>query len=124
MTTCPCGSGAAYDDCCRPLHRGGAAASAQALMRSRFSAFALADGAYLHRTWHPDTRPSRVTLDPRQQWVRLEILAVERGRFLDPAGTVEFRAHYRQAGRPGVLHERSRFVTVAGRWHYLDGQPR
>jgi SEC-C motif-containing protein len=88
-------------------------------MRSRFSAFAVGDDAYLRRTWHPATRPRRVRLDPRQRWSRLEVLARTGGGLLDTDGTVEFRAHYTVRGEPGVLHEHSRFARHAGRWVYL-----
>ncbi|MEV0392250.1 YchJ family protein [Polymorphospora rubra] len=121
--TCPCGSGQAYGDCCGRLHRGDtAAATAEQLMRSRFSAFAVGDTAYLLRTWHPTTRPARLTLDPGQRWTRLEILATDRGGLFDTTGGVEFRAHYRESGRPGALHEHSRFVREDGQWVYLDGE--
>jgi SEC-C motif domain protein len=91
-------------------------------MRSRFSAYAVADEAYVLRTWHPTTRPARLSLDPQQRWTRLEILDTSRGGLLDAAGTVEFRAHYRVGGRPGTLHETSRFVRDDGQWRYVDGQ--
>ena len=56
---CPCGTGLPYDDCCGPLHAGStAAATAEQLMRSRYSAFAVGDAAYLLATWHPSTRPA------------------------------------------------------------------
>lgn len=93
-------------------------------MRSRFSAFALGDVAYLLRSWHPRTRPPRLVLDPRQRWTRLEVLDTAQGGLLDHTGIVEFRAHYRQPGGSGTLHERSRFVREQGRWVYLDGELR
>ena len=121
---CPCGTGHPYGDCCAPLHRGAAEApTAEALMRSRFSAFAAGDAAYLLRTWHPRTRPAELDLDPAQRWVRLEILAAGAGGAFDEAGTVEFRAHYRHGAERGSLRERSRFARVSGAWRYLDGQP-
>ncbi|MEU5907008.1 YchJ family protein [Micromonospora sp. NPDC047527] len=119
---CPCGSGRAYADCCSPVHGGGAQApTAEALMRSRFSAFALGDSGYLLRSWHSSTRPARLELDPGQRWTRLEIVETERGGLLDATGTVTFHAHYRAAGQPGTMIERSRFVREDGRWVYLDG---
>ncbi|MFY1614976.1 YchJ family protein [Micromonospora sp. WMMD736] len=119
---CPCGTGRAYADCCAPVHGGTTEAStAEALMRSRFSAFARGDTAYLLHSWHSSTRPERLELDPTQRWTRLEIVETERGGLLDAAGTVTFHAHYRSAGRPGTLTERSRFVREDGRWVYVDG---
>jgi SEC-C motif-containing protein len=95
------------------------APTAEALMRSRFSAFAVGDAGYLLRTWHPSTRPARLTLDPRQRWTHLEILGTERGGLFDTTGTVEFRAHYRTSDGPGSVHENSRFTREDGRWVYL-----
>lgn len=89
-------------------------------MRSRFTAFALGDEAHLLRSWHASTRPASVQLVPGQRWTRLEVLATLAGELLDPEGEVEFRAHYERRGRPGVLHELSRFVRDdEGRWVYL-----
>lgn len=92
-------------------------------MRSRFSAFAVADPGYLLRTWHPDTRPARLRLIPEQRWTGLEVLDTSGGGLLDATGAVEFRAHYRLRGRPGAVRERSRFVRLRGHWHYLDAEP-
>lgn len=88
-------------------------------MRSRFSAFAVGDTGYLLRTWHSTTRPDRLTLDPGQRWTRLDLLGAEQGGLFDTVGTVEFRAHYRSSGRPGALHEHSRFIREDGNWAYL-----
>lgn len=119
---CPCGTGERYDRCCGPLHRGERRPdTAAALMRSRYSAFAVGDVDYLWRSWHPSTRPNRVDPDPGTVWTGLEILDVVAGQPGDERGEVEFRAHHRDpAGRPGVLHARSRFAVRAGRWLYLD----
>ncbi len=87
-------------------------------MRSRYSAFAVADTAYLLRTWHPTTRPATIVLDPEQRWLRLVVLAAHRGGLLDAEGTVEFRATYELHGQPGSMSERSRFVRVTGKWLY------
>jgi SEC-C motif domain protein len=89
-------------------------------MRSRFSAFAVRDGAYLLRSWHPDTRPARVEFDPTQQWTGLHIIRTTGGSLLHNEGTVEFRADYQVHGVSGSLHEHSRFVRDNGNWVYLD----
>ncbi|MFD9421728.1 MULTISPECIES: YchJ family protein [unclassified Streptomyces] len=116
---CPCGLPAAYGDCCGPLHSGTAAArSCEALMRSRYTAFVVQDAAYLLRSWHPDTRPPAVEFDPAMRWVRLEILDTTEGSAFHTTGTVTFRAHYTDNGRPGSLHEQSRFVRHQGAWVY------
>ena len=121
-SSCPCGLPQPYDDCCGPLHRGErTAATAEQLMRSRFSAFAVGDDGYLARSWHSSTRPALLHTDRSQRWTALEILGATRGGLLDTEGTVEFRAHWTAAGRAGVLHEDSRFVREDGRWVYLAG---
>lgn len=90
-------------------------------MRSRYSAFVVGETAYLMRTWHPATRPPALELDPRLRWSRLEILNADGGGPFRTEGTVEFRAHYREGGRAGAMHEVSRFGHVDGAWVYVDG---
>jgi SEC-C motif-containing protein len=118
---CACLSGEQYADCCGRFHRGDAEApTAEQLMRSRYSAFVVGDAAYLLRTWHPDTRPRELELDPAVEWRRLDIVSTGRGGPLDSEGTVEFKAHFRHDGGRGVHHETSRFLRVDRRWYYLD----
>lgn len=118
-----CLSGEPYGQCCGRFHSGSAeAATAEQLMRSRYSAFALMDADYLRRTWHPETEPASLGLDPAMEWRRLDIISTSRGGPLDTEGTVEFKAHFRHGGERGVLHESSRFVREHRRWLYLDGQ--
>lgn len=120
---CPCGLAESYAACCGRFHEGGLTApTAELLMRSRFSAFAVGDTAYLLRTWHPDTRPRRLALDAGQEWTRLEILGRTGGGLLHTEGTVKFRAHYRHHGRDGFLEENSRFRRADGAWVYLDAE--
>jgi SEC-C motif-containing protein len=99
------------------------AVTAESLMRSRFSAFAVNDAAYLLRTWHPATRPPRIGFDPQQRWLRLDVVGTTGGGLLDSEGTVEFRAHYSRHGQPGVQPEHSRFVRSDGLWVYLGALP-
>ncbi|GAB2585459.1 hypothetical protein GCM10027168_17850 [Streptomyces capparidis] len=90
-------------------------------MRSRFSAFAVRDEAYLLRSWHPSTRPPRVEFDPAVRWTGLEVLGTTAGSPSHTEGTVEFRARYTARGRAGELRENSSFVRHEGAWVYLDG---
>lgn len=122
----PCLGGSVYDDCCGRLHRGQeVATTASQLMRSRFSAFAVGDANYLLRTWHPLTRPASLQLEVDIRWYRLDVVSTTVGRLLDNEGTVEFRAHYREAAgsaerMSGMQQENSRFQRVEGEWYYLD----
>jgi SEC-C motif-containing protein len=119
---CPCNTGLPLSECCGRLHDGSAtAATAEQLMRSRYSAFVLGDVEYLLATWHPSTRPRRLHLDDGVRWTGLEVLATTGGSLLAAEGTVEFRAHYVVAGREGAQHENSRFAREAGQWRYVDG---
>ncbi len=117
---CPCGTGRAYAACCGPVLAGAAAGTAEQLMRSRYTAFAVGDADHLLATWAGATRPARLDLDAALRWERLEVLSAQGGLF-DAEGTVEFRAHWRRGAQRGVLHERSRFVREDGRWRYLGG---
>lgn len=89
-------------------------------MRSRYSAFARGDAAYLFRTWHPRTRPADVAVDLSITWTGLDVIDVVAGGPDDDSGEVEFAARFEKAGRVGSLRERSRFERRAGRWFYLD----
>ncbi|MBH0775802.1 YchJ family protein [Nocardia bovistercoris] len=121
-SACPCRRGEPFDECCAPLLRGERPApTAEALMRSRYTAFAVGDPDYLRRSWHSSRRPSTVDLDPDQRWFFLEIVRTESGGPFDDTGIVEFVAHYRSAGKRSSLHEVSRFVREDGAWAYLDG---
>lgn len=125
---CPCGSALPLSTCCGRFHNGVASApTAETLMRSRYSAFALKNAAYLLRTLHP----SRRTADELQQiersfsgieWRGLEIVDREAGGESDATGVVEFIAHYNANGRRGQLHERSQFTQENGEWFYTSGE--
>ncbi len=132
---CPCLSGDTYGSCCGRYHAGlrpgpdGAAPgphapTAEALMRSRYSAFAVGDAEYLRATWHPSTRPADLDLDDDVEWRRLDVVRTEAGGPFDTTGVVEFVAHHRSRTDPadrGRLHEVSRFVREDDRWSYVDG---
>ena len=124
MNPCPCGTDRAYAACCGRYHAGEAAPDAEALMRSRYSAFVTGNADYLRATWHPDTRPDELGLDaPGAQKTTWLGLTVKSHRVTGPeTAEVEFVARYRVGGGSAVrLHERSRFVREDGRWYYVDG---
>jgi SEC-C motif domain protein len=92
-------------------------------MRSRYSAFAVGDCAYLYKTWDRSTRPTGVELDDDFRWTYLEIVETVAGGPFDVEGIVEFRAHYRASSGRGERHERSRFTKQNGRWVYVGALP-
>ena len=124
LPACHCGTRLAYDNCCGPLHQNlaeKAAPTAQALMRSRYSAYVLGLNDYLMATWHMETRPAHIETSPGGlQWLGLE---VRRDTLIDEEhAEVEFVARSKLNGRARRLHEVSRFVRENGRWLYVDGQ--
>jgi len=122
---CPCGSGRMFAHCCGPYLSGAARpATAEALMRSRYSAYVEHDDAYLLASWDPRTRPDdpHPSADHGNTWTGLRILRTEAGGEDDDEGVVEFVASCELRGRPAQLHEISRFRRAGdGRWLYLDG---
>lgn len=110
---CPCGAPEPYDDHCGPLLRAERlAATPEELMRSRYTAYVVGDTDHVWRTWHPRTRPPRVTHDPDTSWEGLEVLEAA-------DDVVEFVASWRTGRERGRLHEVSRFERRAGRWFYV-----
>jgi SEC-C motif-containing protein len=91
-------------------------------MRSRYSAYVEGNEPYLLASWHPQTRPSRVRLDPQQRWLGLRIKSTEEGGSDDIRGKVEFVARFKINGKGHRLHEMSRFEKIQRCWYYLDGQ--
>ncbi len=87
-------------------------------MRARYTAYALGETAFLMSSWHRDTRPAGLVLDPTR-WLGLTVHATVRGTPDDTEGWVEFTARYRDAAGDGALDENSRFVREGGRWFYV-----
>lgn len=116
---CTCGSATPLEACCGPIVAGDKAApTAEALMRSRYTAFATGHLEHLVRSWHPDTRPTDLHLAAEQTWLGLRVIDTTAGSALDASGEVEFVATYRTPAGVGELRERSRFVRLDGRWVY------
>ncbi len=120
---CPCGSGKPFKLCCQPyVEQTSNAPTAEALMRSRYSAFALHNEDYLRYSWHPDTCPKQIRLNGNTQWTGLKIKTTEDGGENDDSGTVEFIARSKINGKASRLHENSHFKRFEHRWVYLDGK--
>lgn len=119
MTSCPCGSGRGFDECCGPLLAGGGAPSPEALMRSRYSAFTRHDLDYLETTLAPEAkedydRAETETWVKEAKWDSLEIRSAE-------GDQVEFVARYKFRGKVFAHHELASFRQHEGRWVYVDG---
>lgn len=92
-------------------------------MRSRYCAYVKQLDKYVHRTWHPSTRPHRKSLKSTRdlEWLGLQILHCHAGAAKDDQGTVEFIAHYREKGEEGQIHEISEFKRTRKGWVYVSG---
>ncbi len=128
MEPCPCGSGQTYEACCRPLiEEGEPAQTAEAMMRSRYTAHVKAAVDYVHDTTHPRQRAG-VNLEQvlewsqTSEWLGLEIVDTQAGGPEDEKGSVEFIAHYRQKGKRYDHQEVAEFAKREGRWYFVDGK--
>lgn len=127
MSLCHCGSARPFAECCEPYLAGvRPAPTAEALMRSRYSAFVTANVGYLHDTVAPDQRHDfdhgeTETWAKQSEWQGLEVKSADAGGEGDEVGTVEFIARYRYQGKAYAHHELGRFRREDGRWYYVDG---
>jgi SEC-C motif domain protein len=127
---CPCGNQDDFANCCQPLIRGDQVAkTAEQLMRSRYSAHAVARdeaGAidYLMQTWAPEQRAhiDRQAVSDwatTAQWLGLTIVSHQ------PQGntaTVEFIARYSHEDQIQLHRELSHFCRKNDRWYFIDGE--
>ena len=122
---CACGSSKPYRKCCGKIHRNHELAhTAEQLMRSRFTAFTLADGKFLTQTHHKSTRNPNdekeiVSWAKSVKWLRLEVLNSTKGAGTDIEGTVEFNAYFYEKGEVHVIHENSFFKKEEEYWFYV-----
>ena len=117
---CPCTPTKLYADCCEKAHKNiHSVAEAEDLMRSRYSAFVLANVNYLQQSHHSTTRPSKtekrelLTWTNSVEWVKLEVLN-------STENTVEFKAYFIENGSLNVIHENSFFVKENNHWVYKN----
>jgi len=126
---CSCGSGAAFEKCCG-AYLGGEALpkTAEALMRSRYSAYVRQNIAYLKETLWPKYQPAfdaagTARWAAESHWTGLSVLETEKGGADDREGTVLFEAKYLAGGKLHTHRERSLFRKKAGRWYYVEAVP-
>lgn len=126
MTPCPCCSRKEYSMCCGPLLAGRPAPTAEALMRSRYTAYSVEDFAYIEQTCAGEAalafnREEAARSAGGTEWLGLTIEATTGGAESDTTGTVTFTARYRQHGRLAALSETSEFRRIMGAWRYIRG---
>lgn len=122
---CPCGSGAAFAECCEPIIQGTKPAQTpEQLMRARYSAYATVNVDFLHDSLLPEARGDFDRDGTKgwasgSEWRNLEIVSTtEDGN----EGTVEFIATFTQQGNEVHHHEISRFRKADGAWFLVDGK--
>lgn len=122
---CACGRNNIYEKCCGEIHKSiELALTAEDLMRSRYSAYTLANSAYLQKSHHSSTRPSKresrniEVWAKSVTWIKLEVLNTTLGSSNDSKGTVEFKAYYMEYSNVEVIHEKSYFEKEKGIWTY------
>lgn len=127
---CPCLSKKLFSECCEPFIKGNAyPETAEQLMRSRYTAYTLADMNYLKKTLAPKALEEFDEVASMQwakssKWKGLKILKTEDGGPEDKTGTVEFMADYEKDGEEFEHHEVSKFKrNKHGHWLFVDGQP-
>ncbi|MCP4599354.1 MAG: YchJ family protein [Proteobacteria bacterium] len=128
MTDCPCCSGIDFEECCSPiLNEKKAAPTAEALMRSRYTAYANGHFEHILRSMHPKHRKefdedAARTWSEKSDWQGLEIVSCEAGGEDDTEGVVEFIASYSQDGEQEEHHEIAEFSRVDNKWYFVDGK--
>lgn len=127
---CPCHSGKKGKGCCAPYLSGTPAPTAETLMRSRFTAYAIGDAGYIIATTHPASphaEPERATwaegIREFSAQVKFLGLEVELTETSGDTAVVQFLAKLDRAGVDASFRERSLFQRVGGRWLYREGQP-
>lgn len=125
MEACPCGLEVDVAECCLPVIRGTReAATAEELMRSRYTAFVLGEVDWILASHHPDTvseidREEVEAWSAGSDWMGLRIRDTSAGGAEDDEGVVRFRARYRVEGRVVDHVERARFIRDAdGAWKF------
>ena len=120
---CPCGSNLKYAICCGKFHKGKLnAPTAEALMRSWYSAYVLDNPQYIFRTWDEKTRPTLPSLreSKSENFISLEILSTADCDLKNKEGTVEFVAKFKVGDDLFEHHESSAFRRVKNRWVYIE----
>ncbi|WP_097083941.1 MULTISPECIES: YchJ family protein [unclassified Pseudomonas] len=125
MTACPCGSGNSLENCCDRFHQGLPAPDAQALMRSRYSAYVLGQVDYLVATTLPAQqasidRSAIAQWSASATWLGLDVQGCETHGGQPEHAFVTFTARWHDEAGEHAHRERSAFVQHAGRWYFID----
>jgi SEC-C motif-containing protein len=114
--------------CCGPILAGAPAETAEALMRSRYTAYAKHAFDHLERSLSAAQRKDYSAEDAKRwaeqsEWLGLTILRTEGGTAADNEGVVEFSARFRANGQEQEHVETATFGREDGRWVYTGQLP-
>jgi SEC-C motif-containing protein len=128
MSDCPCGSGLSFETCCEPIINGAKAPTAEALMRSRYTAYVKRSIDHLGRSLSEEQRKDFAPEDAKNwaeksEWLGLKILRTEKGGPADTEGLVEFSARFRTEGKEQEHVETALFARESGDWVYAGQMP-
>ena len=123
MSNCPCGSGLAFDAGCGPIIAGSPATTAEALMRSRYSAYVMRAYAHLGSSLSAEQRKDFSADDAKRwaessEWLGLTIHRTDKGGPADTTGLVEFTARFKTEGKEQEHVEVAVFNREDDRWVY------
>ncbi|MDX2345766.1 MAG: YchJ family metal-binding protein [Legionella sp.] len=127
MIDCPCGSKNKYDQCCEPyLTKTQYPKTPEALMRSRYTAYTLANIDYIKKTMRG---PALFGFDEedakrwaaRVTWMGLKVFQASSEKPTQNKGYVEFEAKFMENYDLKSIHEKSEFIREKNRWYYVDG---
>ncbi len=128
MDNCYCGAATPFSECCEPLIKGDAEAqTAEALMRSRYSAFVKAEVNYILNTVHPDKKTeddekSIRSWAEKSDWIKFELIESTNGGPDDDEGQVEFIAHFRAKEKRQQHHEIAIFKKLENKWYFFEAE--
>jgi SEC-C motif-containing protein len=119
---CPCNPIKLYKNCCQKAHHNiKSVISAEQLMRSRYSAFVLADIKHLHKSHHSSTRLSKKEYKELENWTK----SVEWGKLEitnTTKDTIHFNSFFIENGNLECIQENSNFCKENNYWVYLDAK--
>jgi SEC-C motif-containing protein len=122
---CPCDSQKDYSSCCEPYITGKKnPETPEALMRSRYTAYTMADINYIKATTRHEALIGFQELDAKHWakrvcWIKLKVhnSSIENAN----TGYVEFEAQFVDGSRLKSIHEKSKFIREEGLWYYVKG---
>lgn len=124
MLTCPCGSERELDACCGPIVAGAPAPTAEALMRSRYTAFVQQKLDHIERTHAPDMRQdfNRAEAERAAAEIKWRGLTMHETNEAGDSATLAFSVRFQRRGQDLQQYELASFQRIDGEWLYAGGK--